>query len=219
MGVYLYPNNTETELKNAYIGEYWWHPWANTIAYYPFKNDILDETWNTSLSWSWTKDTIWYTFSTNNSISNASSTKFVSYWFKLNSYSGNWSSLWHISSLWELCYWVSQTRSYSWMVWSIGFFKNSSWSSYSYKNVWIDTNQWHHIAYWYDGNNIVWYFDGIEYTIWSWYYNFGSDVILLRLWNDWATNVTFSDVILENAARTAQEIANYYNQTKSNYGL
>jgi hypothetical protein len=22
MGVYLYPNNTETELKNAYIGEY-----------------------------------------------------------------------------------------------------------------------------------------------------------------------------------------------------
>ena len=37
MGVYLYPNNTETELKNAYIGEYpeRWQPWANTVAYYP----------------------------------------------------------------------------------------------------------------------------------------------------------------------------------------
>ena len=194
-------------------------PWANTVAYYPFKNDILDETWNTSLSWSWTKDTIWYTFSTNNNISNAGSTKFVSYWFKLNSYSGSWSSLLHISSLWELCYWVTQHPDYTRMVWSIAFFKNSSWSSYSYKYVWIDTNQWHYIAYWYDGNNIVWYFDGTEYTIWSWYYNFGSDVILLRLWSNGATNVTFSDVILESVARTSQEVSDYFNQTKWNYWI
>jgi hypothetical protein len=43
MGVYLYPSGTETELKNAYIGEYW-SPNANTIAYFPFKDDILDQT-------------------------------------------------------------------------------------------------------------------------------------------------------------------------------
>lgn len=42
MGVYLYPNNTETELKNAYIGEHVWQPWANTIGYYTMNNDILN---------------------------------------------------------------------------------------------------------------------------------------------------------------------------------
>jgi len=48
MWVYLYPNNTETELKNAYIGEYVAprEPWANTVAYYKFDWNLNDSSGN-----------------------------------------------------------------------------------------------------------------------------------------------------------------------------
>ena len=50
----------EHELKNAYIGKYGWQPWANTIAYYPLKSDILDHSGNNN-NFTWGT----YTFSDN----------------------------------------------------------------------------------------------------------------------------------------------------------
>lgn len=48
MGVYLYPSGTQTELKNAYIGDYRWQPWANTLLWLPLNStDLLaDKSWN-----------------------------------------------------------------------------------------------------------------------------------------------------------------------------
>jgi len=62
MNVYLYPNNTETSLKNAYIGEYGWKPWDNTIAYFPFEMDKSNQiSWWPMLSTSTTTiSTIWW---------------------------------------------------------------------------------------------------------------------------------------------------------------
>lgn len=48
MGVYLYPSGTETELKNAYIGEY--HEWkpdsSRTLYYYEFEQNMNDSSGN-----------------------------------------------------------------------------------------------------------------------------------------------------------------------------
>jgi hypothetical protein len=198
----------------------WWKPGANTIAYYPFTSDALDQTWNTTLSSSWTADTIWRRFTTNTTISSAWSTKFISYWFKINSYSSSgWQwvvQTWFIQSLWELSYTLSQASAFSSIVGTISAFKNSWYTSYDYKYVWIDTTQRHHIAYWYDWTNLIWYYDWVKYTIWSSYYNFWSDVTLLRLINK-SWDVTFSDLILETQTWTQDEITKYYNNTKSNY--
>ena len=47
MNIYLYPSNTETKLKNAYIGEYGWKPDSTrTILYLPLENNATDQSWN-----------------------------------------------------------------------------------------------------------------------------------------------------------------------------
>ena len=65
MNVYLYPSNTETELKNAYIGGdvLPYTPTSNTMAYFPLYNDTLDHSWNNytlqeEASWTATKQNI-----------------------------------------------------------------------------------------------------------------------------------------------------------------
>ena len=47
----------------VYIWNDTWLPNENTLAYFPFKDDILDKKWNYTLSNNWnSKDTIWYKF-------------------------------------------------------------------------------------------------------------------------------------------------------------
>ena len=57
MGVYIWTGTPWPEPRT---------PWANTIAYFPFKDDILDHSWNgTSLTNTqyFSKDTIGYNWS------------------------------------------------------------------------------------------------------------------------------------------------------------
>lgn len=48
----------EHELKNAYIGEYGWEPWSNTIAYYPLTANANDYSGNLR---NWTATGVTYT--------------------------------------------------------------------------------------------------------------------------------------------------------------
>lgn len=50
-----------------------------------------------------------------------------------------------------------------------------------------------------------------KFSIWVWYVPWNNPT---RYWKWWV-----SETIIEDKARTAQEIADYYNQTKANYGL
>ena len=195
-----------------------WKPWANTVAYFPLTDDNLDHYGSSALSTAWTKQTIWYQFNSSTTISNASAIKFISYWFKIVSKSGAGSQTWYIESLWETAYTLAHDSNHQRMVWAISFFKDTSWNTYSYVTVWIDVGSWHHIAYWYDGSKIVWYYDGVAYNVWTWRYPYGNSVSLLRIWN-WSATVVFSDVIGETIAWTTEEDQKYYNQTKYKYSL
>lgn len=227
MGVYLYPNNTETELKNAYIGEYqeWWQPWANTVAYYPLDADFNDASWNSR-----NLTNSWGTITTLN-------------WITCAYYNGNSYSMYDNYSLsntartisWWVCKSngarvavnVSNYNTNQWGSLSILFYQNyimvadDYWASAMAKtcSVWI----WYNVVATQEWSTVKAYL--------NWEYIGESTTRPSQTptwWSLWAVHSTshndkykwyISNVILENKARTAQEVADYYNQTKATYGL
>lgn len=225
------------EIKECYVGQFKvrpkkrWTPWENTIAYYPLKDNFNDESGNNrNLVNSWavitTQDWLkcWY--------------------YNWNSYSAfNGFSLWNTArtiNTWVYCTWTSW---YWWVVhisdgeltptWSLGIqFTNwkarvwfsdrasSSASLYTNVSVW-----WHNVITTQSGATTKLYVDGALigtnsnfpsqsrsptwWAVWSKYYSSYTEKITWYI----------SEVILENKERTAQEVVDYYNLTKTSYGI
>ena len=214
-------------LVNVYLWEKkvwpgWWEPWVNTIAYYPFGNDQLDATWNTTLSTqAWVQDTIWFRFTRdqNNSISvnwtNVSSGRWVSFYAK--AYGRVWKFGAYMISVpiwWVVYYYIENTSWFPYM-YSIQYRSwQSSWGQSSWRYP-ISNDTRYHFAYWIDtSDNITFYLNGVQQANFqiSWY---ATDPC--ALWTN--IDFTISEFILEDKARTAEEIQAYYNQTKSKYWI
>ena len=233
MNVYLYQNNTEKILKNIYIGEYGWKPWANTLFYYPLVENANDTSWNNR---NWTASNT--TFSSSN-------WAYFRWWYSAWS---NWYVITPTFTMWStytINTWLKAAETLSWNKeidihrrWTWGnlyvlFYINSSmirctlgnWSNYgsditsSYS---LDTS-WHNVVLVREWWNVKIYIDWQQLA--SWNSTYSSDPQYFYIGND-ASNVAeyawssyFKDYIMENKAQTAQEITDYYNQTKSNYWL
>lgn len=237
----------QKELYAAYIGEYKeWKPWANTVLYIPFDQEYwaTDQSWNwytvTNGFTLWTYNNVYC--ARNTAVGNRIKTGITyttQHWGNnvfTNPYTVN-----------VRMYIESQPSSnyISWISWfaSGGSYpQNNIWmetfTSYSWKAVWnVNTNYW--IDYWKWVNVVCtvtpatsWY-DYSLYLNWvfqatvnpsgfigtpSWYHY----INYLKVWTStWSTTVwtCYSEYILENKARTAQEISEYYNITKANYWL
>jgi hypothetical protein len=214
------------KIKHIYQGENLvrpsgWTPWSNTVMYYPFKDDQLDKVGNSSISLAWTKETIWYTFnSTSNiSISNMSTLwRFLSMWIKLNSYTWDYSQT-------PSTYIGVVLYNYRNINHNYPFNHAFQYTSNNTSNVWvhrprssvidISSNVWHHLAYGTDWTKIYAYVDwnivrneNLPYPLWSNWWTLGM-----------AINETISEFICESVCWTAQEVSDYYNQTKSKYWL
>lgn len=213
--ILIYPDGvTEKQVYPA-----WWKPNANTVLYYPFKEDKLDKVWSSSIGATWTKETLWYTFSSSwvMDITNPSTEcRFISVWIKYNS--GNWQYVqWPYTYIWYVVYNFSHTNS----VWNKRFQYSSSATSWNARRPNSDTVNitswtWYHMAYWTDGTKVYAYVNGVkvwETTITPWLATPSG----MSIGN--AINETLSEFIWENRVWTAEEVLNYYNTTKSNYGL
>ena len=236
MWVYLYPNNTETELKNAYIGQGIWKPWSNTIAYYPLTDDFSDHKWSgtlynltnntvsgnsvnlTTLNWVKCADMNWAYLSADFVINTLPCT--LVFWNKWKSVNTN---------IFYLAF-ADSTRNWWW--WWLTILNTSTlrirwWgSSYKYSDVSysIDTN-WHMYclvlssSWWYlyiDDDKSFNPTNALNNPSWSWTpFRIGAN----EVGGSWFGNGYMWEVILENKAWTATEKSKYYNLTKSNYWL
>lgn len=212
-----------------YIGEYGWHPWANTIAYYKFDWNLNDSSWNNRnlsiYSWSptyWT-ETWWgrYIYFPNNC--------WTTYWEDTISYGGTTLSFWY---KWNSGYngkpiieiWASGYNIYGRISGDVTFeyFTQRDWPFPSY-SAW---SNWHYYTIVRGSDNysrvyVDW--QSVAYWNWSWSwtravrfrFNQYGDTNASSNCNSW----NLSEVILETVARTAQEVADYYNQTKWDYWL
>jgi len=190
-----------------------WTPWSNTLAYFPFKDDQLDKVWSSSISITWTKQTLWYNFSSSWEIlvqTPPSTCSFASWWVKYNSAQTTVAQFWWTYIWWIKYNFTHSTANYNkrFEIWLWG----QSYNVSSEQNT--TTWQRYHIAMWYDWTYAYWYINWQQvWKLSSWH----SENWTIRLW--YWINMDVSEYILESQARTAQEVTDYYNQTKSNYWL
>ena len=213
----------------------WWQPWANTVAYYPLDsiNTVNDLSWN---NYNLTGDGA-YNFWTNwwvncCYISNGS--------FKV-SISSIWDNWWQTVSIWY--YEVSAPTYDNWVI--AWFWKDSqAVINGLYRAKWRpDSKNWIVWLNWVNSvastavyNTNLWQWNYYCYTYYNWtgklYVNWalvssllGSStsrnlITISRYGGDpRSINWYISNAIFENKARTAQEISDYYDQTKSLYWI
>lgn len=196
-------------INMVYKKKKWWKPWANTLAYYPLTSDLVDKMWNTTLPITWTKQSVGYLFNVwdeNGYISNTSNAKFLSCW---ENYQGSsYSVADGVGLAWYVAYSYKQTNS---------SFKNKF--NYNNGNSWQNIvaysmpSGWHLVSLWWDGTTYTVYINGSLIGT----KNDTRAVSNCSIGN--RSNLILSDYILEDRVRTAQEVADYYNQTKANYWL
>ena len=208
-----------------------WTPWSNTIAYYPLTagtttNDLSGNWKNLTKSWS---------------------TAFWTYWgvscASMSWYLYNWSLSWTLTTLTMSCWFWEEPKSWnyylmmwlkSWTSWtdtnnlffmyewegrpSGTWFGLQYWESWSI-NSWTATSKWvwHNWVITWDWSVIKAYLDGTQVATRN--RTTAVDRNTIRIWWGNYAYTYMSECIFENKARTAQEIQNYYNLTKSNYWL
>ena len=223
MWVYIWTS----ELKNTYIGEEAERPYTpttNTLAYYPFKWSWVWEVWGTAVVWSWSSISSNYATVNNSTITcpltesfNPSGTAFTfSIWlntYRLPSYNPrvlNDNQWQFVIIIWNPDYKVILQR-------------NSESSSSATYVGYITGNAWYNVVITYSGNwNTVYlYLNWTKYTYTNWLdirrsgsnmvlgYNNSNDGAYFYLW----------EFILEKWMRSDAQVTNYYNSSKSRFGL
>ena len=225
-------------------GNSWWTPWANTVAYIPLRDDLLDHWPNQyTLTNSWwvtivnDKANIWvWYFNWSSRLLNTS----ISSWLPL------WATAKTISCYVRFNY-VSSTQSqemvWFWRCWwgssdsankSFFLFRDKSkrlafttwWSSNDKPtNVTIVDNTWYHLLATDDGTTYKIYVNWVLNTSGTLTPNTTGTAIVIGWTIDTRSQYEdyvywyISDVIIENKAWSSQEIQDYYNLTKWNYWL
>lgn len=222
------------KIQKIYVGDHYqvypkWTPWANTIAYYPLEKD-----WN-DYSWNWHNGTAsWITYSSISWVNCASFAWSISSYIAIP-----W--LWTLSTLTTSIWFnTTTTKSGSQLFWASPSSDNANLQEYVDWSA-IRISRWNGsnsdpVSYSVACNNGVWhnlivtngsdwlkmYYDGT--LVWS-----SNNVRTIKSdnwrtylwwWNQLSTYTYLwymSSLILENKIWTAQEIADYYNQTKATY--
>lgn len=218
-------------INMVYKKKKWWKPWANTIAYYPLTSETtvndMSGNWH-NLTASWTQDfwVHWWVDSVSFNWTQTLTASWLLPWTATQELTIN--QRFYIVSIPSdvdgKIWWTEKSSNSAYAKWTTPeWMWLNMWSSELYTWVqpiwkWVFSSQ--SIKDWYANWTILW--DGINYSQTSTgavnLNNIGTNFTLGNSSNR-RLSCYVSNVIIENKARTAQEIANYYNLTKSNYGL
>ena len=228
MGVYLY---TDT----AYI------PTANTLAYYPLNSSttVNDKSWNSknmTLSWTVTfGDYNWidcayfnggYLY-INESLVLWNDPRTISCWFNRQNTITEWGAFWW---MWTASsqHWITSYVNWTWVIaWKYGYWNREyDWGFNETPIIW----DWTLLTVTYDWTNIWVYLNGTYLwtpPIWT-----PSTTALTLNLTSWKTAIAqmphfaapawkgyMSDFIFDWVCWSASEVADYYNNTKSEYGI
>ena len=228
-------NYYEKLMKNAYIGEYR-VPWSNTYIYYPLTSDLKDVMWNWNtwtMHWTCTFSSttgIYVTGESWNYVTwlsvgiNNRSVFTLNVWIKPNAYAyfnnvrcllwndAGWYDWFSLKLEWR---WPSQWFYPALASGSSQMFSNSSVTAWwSWKNVCITRDSSGNYKYYINWTVSQTWSGGVpnNYSeLWLWYSNsYGT--------SRWAT-LNIKDYIVETVTRTSEQVAWYYNQTKSQYWI
>lgn len=213
----------------------WWKPGANTLAYYKFYDNLNDSSGNnhpcTVAYWS----AVYYTVSWDNKAITCSGNVMkswiwqqdvlaanhtLSFWIKLSSSQVDNRVLWALGASGNISHvWISigSAQWYCFYIWQ------PTWT-YRKRTYTFSANTWYNIAL--SINSSLWVDCYVNWTqVWTTNTINSPDTTDLYFWSNYSLTDSsrmpwyLDDIIIEDKARTADEIAWYYNQTKSNYWL
>lgn len=204
-----------------------WTPWSNTLAYRPLTNDLIDVIGNKSLTYqspaSASKQSLGYRFVGWVTSWDWTNVKLISCWLKVISGSSSNCGLPGIANPSVGYYYKhNESRLYQkFFCWT-----NSSFGA-STATANISTGNRIHFVVCYDQteNKSYGYINWTQYLIYNGAgYSFGNEIMPMSSDSGagvYSGNLTvdISDLIFESKSRTAQEVSDYYNQTKSKYWL
>lgn len=223
---------TMAELNNAYIGEVW-TPWSNTIAYYPLTSSTTttDQKWTYNLTnaWNvvfWTYQWVscaYFNWTTTSQLYNTSlsfaarPTQTVLVWMYIS---------WTSTSVYQTIYhtWITSKTGKlgSWFKYWTWLCIGSWYWWYESIKSWNINGSWHLLV------NVTNWTSSTQYLDWALYQSLTNSLSDTQTWLYiwWAQQSSSerlswyeSEFIVESKVRTAQEILDYYNKTKSNYWL
>lgn len=222
-----------TEVKAVYkwtvkvrpVQELPFTPWANTVAYFPLKNDILDHAGNLTLTHgTMTQSTIGYSVTGWAKVTTNGAVYFMCWWCNVQSVNGGMANICTCDNP-EMGYYYAHASNSSLVqvcyVAGGGLFPATSTSV----SIW--TNARHHYAISYENWKSCVYVDGVKRVEYNWVWDNYANMAYLfssrprdgATPNSWTGIAIISDYILESVWWTAQEVLDYYNQTKSIYWL
>lgn len=205
---------------------WWWQPWPDTLCYYEFDNDLTDSSWNghdlPTLAWTVTywADSWWWKYAYFNTTTWSNhyqgfpsidvSTLTVSYWWKPKQIFSWWNPI-------TLSLLDSNSNIILAPVRSVDF----RWISWFTATV--DT--WYHLVM------VIWWWVQKVYVNWQYL----TEWVQTYTWtlsttftinNAWDTNSSsfandnyISELIIETKSWSAQDVSDYYNQTKALYWI
>ena len=223
--IMMRPNGVEKQVRPS------WRPWANAIAYYKFDWNLNDSSGN------------------NRDLSIAAGTFTYgteSWWGKYvympkNSYTNNYTSMRYDSSSYNISFWAKRVANVT--AWWVVVDFHTGWNYFpraqfqtSFMQFVVgrttpfpsgfDTGQWHHYCISISNNSATCYID------WAYYWtgalnSYNNNLPYFRLNTAWyagsyageSRDGRLSELIIESVPRTAQNVSDYYNQTKAKYWL
>ena len=184
-----------------------WQPWVNTVAYYPLSANTNDQlnTYNLTNSWITFGTLGWVTCANFDGTSSASG-NFYSYW------------TWDLTaSVWG--YPTSNSQGVWWAIYVNYLIMNSKNGYVEWTSAPTPLNTWTNIVFTITWGKLKIYSNGTLYLDTSFSNNLPWDLSLWVSNNTTYLNWGLSELIFESVARTAQEVSDYFNQTKANYWI
>lgn len=215
--------------SNIKVQTPWWQPWANTIWYWKLEDNTSATVWTTTSSNNVTFTTLasWKKVAVFNGSNSIIACDALATWTD-NTYSVRCQKTWTWS--WEriittLAWWSGKKGTSLRTNTSPRTYMNSNFSAWISITWATANNTWYHIVIVQNSSwstvylnwtlaatdNQTWANSNALSSIWCNSQN-------MPTWQDFF-NWNISEVIVENKARTAQEIQDYYNQTKSLYWI
>lgn len=227
----------------------WWQPWANTLAYYKLDEDGNDYSGNSydMTTWATSYETLssWIKVGRFNSSTVVGLPWNVNYnywldimWNNTNPFTYSFYARAITFPSWQLYVMYVQWQGPYYATW-INLYSNKvniwlwngAWSDYAFKefSTTVSTDTWYHFVFTYNYNSWSPYvkcyqnwtlLNTISTNAWTNWYSLDN-----RSWmwyaNGWANNqvVDLSEFIIEDKEWTADEISDYFDQTKSLYGI
>lgn len=220
------------KIQRIYIGDHYqvypkWKPWANTILYLPLKENLNDYSGNnrnfTNSSWTVTYSnnmaTITQAKNTNWTFSSWFSNFTILIYTTMTTDTQTWFFVGVDSSGYPAFYFNRDNRDWGTVDCSYVYNANGNWIRN--RSWFIDT--WIHlIACTKNSSELKTYVDGvIKNTVSCSGYNFYRKSGNAQTWIGRNVigngTVTYWNIIIEDKERTAEEIKEYYNQTKASY--